>query len=137
MRVEDFFASFNTEADVRRYFVEAKDAGIASKMREPIGACLVTTKGNIVTGYNMRKMHPYVHRISPTLGSRHAEIQTIIRCLATRIDPTNGTIFVYRQNRLKNIGMARPCFFCEKTLRKIGIKNMFYTTHTGYNMERL
>lgn len=41
------------------------------------------------------------------------------------------SIFVYRTNKNGQLAMARPCEMCQKLIKYVGIKNMFYTTNDG------
>lgn len=41
------------------------------------------------------------------------------------------SIFVYRTNKNGQLAMAKPCDMCQKLIKYVGIKNMFYTTNDG------
>lgn len=41
------------------------------------------------------------------------------------------SILVYRIGKNGELGMAKPCEMCQKLIKHVGIKNVYYTTREG------
>lgn len=78
-------------------------------------------------GYNQLKTHPR-YADGKRAYSLHAEITALLRA---RCSVVGGTIYVYREDRTGQIGLARPCPSCTAALVEAGIKKVYYTTEDG------
>lgn len=63
--------------------------------------------------------------------SGHAEMNCIHKLLQYYYDDlpefNKLSIFIYRQGKDGSYALAKPCKACEKALRDLGIKNIYYT----------
>jgi deoxycytidylate deaminase len=94
-----------------------------------LGAVIVRGNRIISLGFNKNKTHTKSNHAWKRL---HAEICAIIK---TKEDLTGCTIYVYRETKLGNLGMARPCPSCLAAIQESGIKRICYTTENGYVQE--
>lgn len=63
---------------------------------------------------------------------RHAETEALRRC-----STVPRTMYVARVNK-KNISkLARSCDACYNTMARLGVRQIIYTTDTGYSKEKL
>lgn len=67
----------------------------------------------------------------------HAEMMALSKIKYLDIDFSKVHIYVYRELRDGKLGMARPCPACMAAIKKLGIKNIHYTTDSGYAAERI
>lgn len=51
------------------------------------------------------------------------------------LDWSKVNVFVYRVKKDGGKGMARPCKACEAMLKNMGIKEIYYSTDTGFAHE--
>jgi tRNA(Arg) A34 adenosine deaminase TadA len=100
----------------------AKNVAKTSEHRYPMAAVIVHNGKPISVGINQIKTHPDAPR-----NGLHAECHAI-KC-SGKYDLAGATIFVYRQKRNGEVGMARPCPDCLKILKEKGFKYMYYTTN--------
>lgn len=94
-----------------------------------LGAVIVKGNKIISVGFNKNKTHTKSNHAWKRL---HAEICAIIK---TKEDLTGCNIYVYRETKLGNLGMARPCPSCLAAIQESGIKRICYTTDNGYTEE--
>jgi dCMP deaminase len=94
-----------------------------------LGAVIVRGNRIISLGFNKNKTHTKSNHAWKRL---HAEICAIIK---SKEDLTGCTIYVYRETKLGNLGMARPCQSCMIAIQEAGIKKICYSTETGYAQE--
>jgi deoxycytidylate deaminase len=94
--------------------------------------CVIVRGSKIVSfGWNdgvkthTKSNHPF--------KSLHAEADAIIS--ARREDLSGCSAYVARLRKDGSIAIAKPCQFCEAMLRKVGIKQVFYTTDDGWVSE--
>ena len=112
--------------------------------------CVAVYKGHIIGyGCNMDKTHPmqkkYNHYRNEWnnngLSTIHAEMATLIMIKNTigfeNINPTKVKLYVYRQKKDGTSGMSRPCNACMKAIIDCGIKDIYYTTDSGFAHEHL
>lgn len=115
--------------------------------------CVITYKHHILaTASNSNKTHPmqkYYNKYRhfnkgsrPCTHTIHAEIaalNSIPYAVGIQIDWKEVNVYVYRiANGLPDgHGMARPCEACMAALANLGIRNIYYSTNTGFAYERL
>lgn len=91
-------------------------------------------KGNrlISIGWNdFEKSHPHYH-FNGSQCRTHAEFSAINRC-RHKHDLTGATIMVYGETKIGSQILAKPCKFCENSIRKEGISKIIYSTsYTGW-----
>jgi deoxycytidylate deaminase len=109
-----------------KYFDKAKEASLKSTFKFKVGACLVIGK-TIFTGWN--KGEETDPKALSKFNSIHAELDAITKAGFYR-DFSNATLYVYRSMRnpmFGKAGMAKPCVHCESLIRRVGIKECFYS----------
>lgn len=93
----------------------------------------VITRGNRVISLGFNKNT--THTRSPHRWNRlHAEIAAIIR---SKESLDGAEIYVYRETKMGNLGLARPCESCFGMIREVGIKKIYFSSETGYKKEFL
>ena len=117
-----------------------------------LGCILVYKHRILAAASNTNKTHPqqkYYNQFrqfrkgpKPCLHTMHAEIAAINSIpypVGIEVDWKNVDIYVYRiaPGLRSKHGMARPCAGCMAALKKLGIRNIYYTTDDGYAYERL
>jgi deoxycytidylate deaminase len=108
------------------YFRLAKNVSKYSDHNVKVG-CVLSYKRPISVACNKSKTHPkYANPYTSFVGSLHAEVRAIIN---SGVDNLEGyTIYVYREHSDGTPGMSRPCKYCMKLLKDVGIKFIYYTT---------
>lgn len=115
-----------------------------------LGCVLVYKHHILATAANTDKTHPrqkiynmlyrkFTKTNKPILDFGHAEILAISSVpypIAQSIDWSKVRVYVARDCRGREFGMARPCNACAGLIRDMGIKKVFYTTNEGYAEER-
>lgn len=96
-----------------------------SAYKQRMGA-VVVYKGKLV-GKGFNKVH---HIGVPRLDGLHAEIEALNNTTAQYRD--GCTVYVCRTNRRGEIVLAKPCPACEKKMRKIGVKYVWYSTYGSW-----
>lgn len=81
-----------------------------------------------------RHFHQDKHNYLPS--KIHSEIAALNKIKFLDIDFSRIHVYVYREANGKP-AMARPCAACMAVIKKMGIKNIHYTTADGYAHERL
>lgn len=107
--------------------------------------CAVIYKHRVIsTGTNSDKVHPLqakynVYRFSGSTPHKvHAEVASLIPLIKDKsIDWTQVKLFLYREKKSGTLGLSRPCKSCMALIRDLGIKQVYYTTDTGYAFESL
>lgn len=114
------------ESDVPRYF---------------FGAILVTNKTIISSGGNGTKTHPLQYRLNQLreAGKRdrsfvHAEVNCLSKI---KVIPDNAVLYIARVGKNGKNMMARPCNGCMSEIKFRGIKQIVYTTDSGFAVETL
>ena len=127
-----------------KFFKLAKEISKTSNHpRISIGA-VITDKNTVIScGTNMHKTHPIqkkYNEFNKKLDDKchhfiHAEISAIIHAGTTNLD--GCSIYVYREDKNRNIAMCRPCPACFNFIKSVGIKKIYYTTPDGFCEENL
>lgn len=106
-----------------RYFFKAKNAALNSRHKFMVGACLVIGK-SLYLGWNKAyKTDPNSKSEFPTV---HAELDAIKKAGINR-DMSNAKLYIFRQMRNGNVGLARPCIDCYRLIKGTGIKEFYYS----------
>lgn len=91
-------------------------------------------------GHNdYRKMHPY-HRMGKYVGYKtnphlyqsalHSEISAILKL--GEEDLRKYTVVNVRIDGNNNLALSKPCPNCERVLRQVGFKRLWYSTKNGF-----
>lgn len=94
-----------------------------------IGAIIFKGKRIFSRGYNDIRSSsiPMKHRHWPE--SLHAEQSALLKVDWNKLK--GCSILVYRYSKDKVVGCAKPCPMCEKIIRHVGIKNVYYSDDDG------
>lgn len=65
----------------------------------------------------------------------HSEIRALIGL--SHEETRGASIYVYRETLNGDIAKSKPCEICKNELLRAGIKNVYYTSESGYNKESL
>lgn len=115
-----------------KFFEIAKTASkLSDHSAHKLGAVIVKKNKIISIGFNKKKTHTKSNH--PWKGL-HAEVCAIIK---TKKDLIGCTIYVYRETKLGRLATAKPCPSCFLAIKKTGIKEICYTTESGYIKEEV
>lgn len=130
-----------------KMFMRCKDvARLSDYNGTHIGSVIVYKNKIISTGFNSNKTHPLqmiYNRFRKITGypdiqhKLHAEIHALYPIWDIDIDWKRVDLYVYRIRKDVEMGMARPCPACLKAINNKGIKNIYYTTESGFVHEYL
>ena len=96
--------------------------------------CVVVKCGTPVSlGYN--RFYSDRHFCYPKSTTIHAEAAAIKNCSLEQL--RGAVIYVARLHKDQSLALARPCPQCMVLLQKVGIKKIVYSTHCGYEAERI
>lgn len=90
--------------------------------------CIVFKKSRILgLGFNQLKTDPKSPHTWKHIHSEFAAIKNV-----PLEELKNSSVLVYME-RVSNgsVGVAKPCPCCENMLRKVGVKQIYYTTNDG------
>lgn len=106
--------------------------------------CVVTDAHRIISsGCNSTKTHPLQKVLNKerfdadTPHTLHAEVAALAPLIKEDIDFTKVSIYVYREKRNGELGLARPCASCLRLIKKLKIRNIYYTSEGGYSYEKI
>lgn len=108
--------------------------------------CVVVYKNKVVSvGWNMNKTNPLQKELNAYRGfdstsaynSLHAEVHALLKCKNLDIDWGKTSIFVCRIKKNGDSGLSRPCKGCMTLIKKMGIKNIYYSMEDGWGYERI
>ena len=112
----------------------------ASPSRKKVGAILLYKNKIVQQAYNMdTKTHPLQARLADMVGLSekiylHAEIAALVKnkhkCDTIVVARLGG----HKHNELRN---AKPCKICQLAIKEAGIRNIYYTTETGFHLFKL
>lgn len=79
-----------------------------------------------------RNLHPRFFRWP---GSVHAEVAAILNA---KTDLTGSSIFIIRINKAGDLMYSRPCKYCLRYIKKVGIKKIIYSiSHDEFGIKFL
>jgi tRNA(Arg) A34 adenosine deaminase TadA len=96
-----------------------------SSHSKPMGACLIKG-GKIIITSNENKTAPFMKGFYPSFCGSHAE--AILFGNMPPEETSGGEVYIYREKKNGNLGLARPCNFCYQILVRQNIKRVIYTT---------
>lgn len=138
-------SQFNTKK-INRYLEMAKEVSEQSNFKQHhLGAVAIYKGSLLATGYNSTKTSPTAKRYnrerrfdveaSCSLNSLHAEMAALNKIKYLDIDFSKVKLYIYREHKNGVKAMARPCPACQKMIRDMGIKEIWYTTENGFGYE--
>ena len=128
----------------RAYFEAARAvAELSDFPKVKVGAVAVYGHHIISSGYNSSKTAPIQKKYNicrfseDTIHSLHAELKCLKSLIGRKdIDFKHVDLYVYRAGKNTAL-LARPCPSCMKLITELGIRNIYYTTNTGYSHENI
>lgn len=133
-----------TKKEIAYFSAAAAVAELSDHPHYKLGAVIVHKHRIVSSGYNsLTRCHPIQAKLDtekygePCPGKRHAESDAIIPLLKNECNYSGAVIYVARILKNGHTAMARPCSSCEKLIRQLGIKKMYYTIPDGYAVERI
>lgn len=116
--------------------VAAAVAGTSTYPRVHIGAAIVKKNTVVAVGVNTEKSHPIQKKYNRQRHFRveihhnlHAEMAALLR---TDEDLRGATVYVYREDKDGKLANCKPCPACQAALYKRGVREVRYTTETGF-----
>jgi len=91
----------------------------------------ILNKSKIVSiGRNSRKSHPINQKYGYFDGSGlHAEACAVIK--SGKIDHSKHVLVTFRIDRNDKIAMGKPCKHCQKLLKDVAFKEIYYSNELG------
>ena len=132
---------------INRYLDMAKEASKNSDFtKHHLGAVAIYRGSLLATGCNSCKTSPlqkkYNHEREymveasfANTNSTHAECACLSKIRYLDIDFSKVKLYVYREHKNGVKALARPCPACQKMIKDIGIKEVWFTTENGYGYE--
>lgn len=123
----------------------ARAADMSNYKRVHIGCMVVIGDKIVSSGYNQIKTHTLQAKynnyrnfsVSNCINSIHAEIDCLRFIQYRNIKWHKVKLYISRCKANGETGMARPCPACMMIIKKLGIKNIYYTTDDGYAYEKI
>lgn len=130
----------------RTYFNIAREVARSSDFPKIQIGCVAVYQHKIIsTGFNSNKTHPRQKEYNKyrfpvdAPGSNHtchAELSCLVPLMSRHdIDFRYISLYVYREYSNGQLAIARPCESCYKLIKDLGIRNIYYTTQSGYSHE--
>jgi deoxycytidylate deaminase len=120
-------------------YILAKQASLKSDFKRcHTGAVAIYNNKVLAFGWNSNKLSPLQAKYNCERGfdgydfpaSIHAEMMVINKIKYLDIDFTKVRLFVWRGFSAPT--MSKPCAACEKAIRDLGIRRVFYTGNNSY-----
>ena len=138
-----------TETRINHYLNLARNAcQYSDNHRAKLGSIIVYKNKVISVGWNLEnktnplqeeynRLRGYCNDVRETKSSIHAEFAAMLRIKDMNIDFNKVHLFVYRIRKDGSSGCARPCPACMGFIKKLGIKNIYYSTDNGWCYEKI
>ena len=129
------------------YFNKAKEIAEKSSFKRVHIGCVVVYHNTILAyGCNEDKTDTIQYEYNayrsmiPNKGKPinhfvHAEIKALKKIRYLDIDFDKVRVYIYRADLNGQMAMCRPCEACMNYIKQLGIKNIYYTTTSGYACE--
>ena len=129
----------------RAYFKAAKAVSELSEFkRHRIGAVVVYRHKIISSGYNNKTTSPIQKQYNKfrfdedTIHSKHAELECLLPLMNRKdIDFNRVSLYIYRQHKSGELACAKPCPSCAMLIRKLGIRDIYYSDEGGFAHEEI
>jgi len=91
----------------------------------------ILKRNKIITiGKNSKKTHPINQKYGYFQGTGlHAEACAVIR--SGNVDHSKHTLVTFRIDRNENVAMGKPCEHCQKLLKDVAFKEVYYSNELG------
>lgn len=138
-------AQFN-KIKITRYLNMARDASKESNFKQHhLGAVAIYKGSLLATGHNSTKTNPRQKEFNRERGwdveasdahnTVHAEMACLSKIRYLDIDFSKVKLYVYREHKNGVKALARPCPACQKMIKDMGIKEVWFTTENGFGYE--
>lgn len=130
----------------RAYFKAAKSVSDLSDFPRVKVGCVAVYKHKIISsGCNSYVTNPLQKRYNKfrfdtdsTLHSKHAEVDCLLPLINRKdIDFSRVILYIYRQYKSGDPGVARPCDSCFNLIKDLGIRTVYYTGDNSYISEEI
>ena len=134
-----------TETRINHYLNLAHNACYYSDNKKARLGSIIVYKNKVISiGWNLEnktnplqeeynRLREYDTDVKSTKSSIHAEFAAMLKIKHMNIDFNKLHLFVFRIKRDNSIGYARPCAACMGFAKRLGIKNIYYSTEYGQN----
>lgn len=127
----------------KAYFDAAKAVSKMSDYKSVNVGCVVVYNHRIISSAcNSNKTDPLQKKLNIARfvedgkHSAHSETLALKPLIGDRsIDFSKVSLYVYREYKNGQVALARPCPSCEKLIRSLGIKKVYYTGNNSYVFE--
>lgn len=123
-------------------FKRAKEISCLSDYNRIHIGCVAVYKNHVLAvGYNTNKTHPLQmkynkyrdHKYNGDFTQKlHAEMSCLNQIKDMDLDFGKVELYVYREDKNRNLAMCRPCAACMRAIDDLGIKRIHYTTYGGF-----
>lgn len=132
---------------INRYLDMAKEASKNSDFaKHHLGAVVIYRGSLLATGCNSCKTSPVQKKYNKLRNYRieapfqytnsvHAEVSCLSKIRYLDIDFSKVKLYVYREHKDGIKALARPCPACQKMIKDMGIKEVWFTTENGFGYE--
>lgn len=132
-----------SEKKIKKYLRCAKKVSLLSDNKKTRVGCVVVYKNKIISvGHNYEnKTNPLQKKYNELRGynpndsisrnTLHAEIDALLSIEQNVENYNKIHLFIVRSKRDESNGIARPCPACMGLIKKMGIKNIYYSTENG------
>ena len=131
-----------------RFFEYARKIAFQSDFKTRIGAVAVYSGKVIASAASSEKTNPLQKKYNrfrnftadciDSLPKVHAEIGIMSKLKRMQgVDFKRVTVYVFRLCKARDMGLARPCEACRRALMDLGIRNIYYSTDSGFAREWL
>jgi deoxycytidylate deaminase len=110
---------------IKRAIQESKKSTFSPRM----GAVVFKGKRIYGSGHNGVRSSSISLKYKKWEESLHAEQSALLNLDWEKLK--GCSILVYRVNSFGKLGMAKPCPMCQKLIKYVGIKNIYYTNEDG------
>lgn len=101
--------------------------------RWKVVAILVNKKPVAIASNNSRKTSPLTNSFNPR-NRLHAELRCLKKASPEKLE--GSTMYIWRMKQY-SFGNSRPCSMCMKYLKEAGVKQVVYSTNTGFAEEEI
>lgn len=126
-----------------RFYKYAENASTKSNFYKCHTGCVAVYAGHVIAeGSNSNKTHTLQNKYNKYRNfdankypsSLHAEMMVINKIKYLNIDFSKVTLFVWRGHNKPRL--SKPCASCEKAIKDLGIKKVFYTGNDSFIYEK-
>lgn len=130
---------------VQKCYNLARNASEFSDYRQHKLGCVAIYHNKVIAvAYNTNKSNPLQARYNSERdfdsykypAKIHAEMAVIAKIRHMEIDMSKVELYIYRGHANGIMALSKPCRSCEKAIRDMGIKRIFYTGENSFISER-